>query len=314
LVLGNKFEFASSFIISRTTSLSVLILIVSGFVVIANLQTANGDYVFDRKWGSFGVNDGTQFKQPSDVTKDSSNHVFVADSRNRRIQEFQLASHCPTGTTQVVAGVCFVTKWGQHGSANGQFYNPFDLATDSSNNVFVVDSWNNRIQKFTNSGNFITAWGRAGSGLGEFNLPQSIAVDSSGYVYVVDKDNSRIQKFSNDGAFIGTWGGAGSGPGEFMFPNRIAVDSSLNVFVSDPGNQRIQEFTNNGAFIRSFGAFGDGFDRVTTGTVLSKNYLFQAGDGFHQITIFFDNPEVHTSTMALENSTSPANNTSNVTK
>jgi len=49
--------------------------------------------------------------------------------------------------TQFVSQVCFVTKWGTHGSGDGQFNAPIDVAVGSSG-VYVVDIWNNRIQVF----------------------------------------------------------------------------------------------------------------------------------------------------------------------
>ncbi len=72
------------------------------------------------------------------------------------------------------------------GTGDNQFDSPQDIAVDSSNNVYVVDTSNNRVQKFTSTGTFITKWGTSGSGDGQFNGPQGIAVDSSGTVYVAD--------------------------------------------------------------------------------------------------------------------------------
>ena len=46
----------------------------------------------------------------------------------------------------------FVTKWGSFGSGNGQFNDPNGVAVDGSGNVYVADSNNNRIQKFSCSG------------------------------------------------------------------------------------------------------------------------------------------------------------------
>src|SRR5437016_13439224 len=51
-----------------------------------------------------------------------------------------------------------VTKWGSAGSGDGQFSNPIAVAVDGSGHVFVADSDNVRIQKFTNTGTFLTKW------------------------------------------------------------------------------------------------------------------------------------------------------------
>jgi len=88
----------------------------------------------------------------------------------------------------------FVTKWGSYGTGNGQFKYLYGVAVDSSGNIYVVDTYNNRIQQFNSSGTFITKWGSNGTGDGQFSTPRGIA--SSVNVYVADTSNHRIQKFS----------------------------------------------------------------------------------------------------------------------
>src|SRR5690349_16860233 len=80
----------------------------------------------------------------------------------------------PTRTPSAIGAVSceqFVTKWGSQGSNNGQFNFPYQIAVDSSGNVYAADSGNNRIQKFTSTGGFVTTWGSSGSGPGQFNDP-----------------------------------------------------------------------------------------------------------------------------------------------
>ena len=129
------------------------------------------------------------------------------------------------------------------------FNQPSGIALDSSGNVYVADTWNHRIQKFTSSGQFVTKWGSYGNGDGQFIGPFGIALDSSGNVYVADINNGRIQKFTSDGQFIAKWGSQGSGDGQFDYPSGIAADSSGNVYVADTQNHRIQKFTSDGQFI-----------------------------------------------------------------
>ena len=68
---------------------------------------------------------------------------------------------------------------GQYG-----FRSPEDVAVDSQGFVYVADTGNNRIQKFTNNGTFVTAWGITGNNTGMFNRPAGVAIDSKDFVYV----------------------------------------------------------------------------------------------------------------------------------
>src|SRR5688572_17979175 len=89
-------------------------------------------------------------------------------------------------------------RWGTEGTENGQFKVPHSMAFDSEGNIYVTDTNNHRIQKFTSDGKFITKWGTEGNKDGEFSIPEGIDLDSHENVYVADTGNSRIQKFTSD--------------------------------------------------------------------------------------------------------------------
>ncbi len=166
----------------------------------------------------------------------------------------------PTYTATIIPGPtpCFITVWGSSGNGNSQFNNPEGAAAESSGNVYVADSYNNRIEEFSSTGTYITQWGFSGTSNGQFNYPVAVAVNSSGDVYVSDANNNRIQEFSSIGTYITQWGVTGTGNGQFNSPFGIAVDSSGNVFVVDNGNNRIQEFSSTGAYIIQWGSNGSG--------------------------------------------------------
>jgi len=152
----------------------------------------------------------------------------------------------------------FLFKWGSPGTGDGEFADPHGIAIDSLDNVYIVDSRNYRVQKFTSGGTFITKWGSPGTGDGQFeDETLGIAIDSLDNVYVAD-GNQRIQKFTNDGTFIIKWGSAGTGDGQFNKPSEIATDSSDNVYVVDENNHRVQKFSKEGTFIKKWGSFGTG--------------------------------------------------------
>jgi DNA-binding beta-propeller fold protein YncE len=80
----------------------------------------------------------------------------------------------------------FRGMWGTYGTGDGQFNWPSALSIDSNGNVYVADTNNQRIQKFTDKGIFLDKWGSHGNGEGEFYTPFDIAVDSNDDIYVLD--------------------------------------------------------------------------------------------------------------------------------
>jgi tripartite motif-containing protein 71 len=144
-----------------------------------------------------------------------------------------------------------------------QFNTPFGVGIDSSNNVYVTDSGNNRIQKFDKDGNLLFKFGSPDSGNGEFNLPRQIAVDRNiQFLYVVDSKYHRVQVFDSNGKYIKQWGGKGNGDGKFDLPISIIMDIKGDLIVNDRGTGRVQKFDRDGNFILKFGSIGKGPDQL----------------------------------------------------
>src|SRR5712691_9063032 len=111
------------------------------------------------------------------------------------------------GAQSVYTSYTFTTLAGAAsiGSADGtgsaaRFYQPSGVATDSSGNVYVADSYNHTIRKITPAGAVTTLGGLAGfigsaDGTGSaarFLGPNGVATDSSGNIYVTDSNRIRI--------------------------------------------------------------------------------------------------------------------------
>lgn len=186
-----------------------------------------------------------QFNGIWGIAVDPSDHLYVADTLNHRLQKF-------------ASNGAFITKWGTAGTGNGEFNMPCGIAADAAGHIFVSDFYNDRIQKFTSNGTFVAKWGSHGSGDGQFNGPNGIAVDGSGNILVADVHNHRLQQFTAEGTFLRKWGGPGVGGGQFNEPFGVSVDSSGNIFVTDTINNTVQKFTSSGTFSAGWGSSGSG--------------------------------------------------------
>jgi DNA-binding beta-propeller fold protein YncE len=128
-----------------------------------------------------------------------------------------ILSIAPYGTAGTYS---FVSSFGYYGSGDGEFHSPGGIIMDSSNNIYVTDASNYRVQKFDSSGNYLTQFGSYGTGDGEFAYPWGLAIDSEGNIFVVDSDNHRVQKFDSDGNYLlqfGTYSGGFYTPGDGEF-------------------------------------------------------------------------------------------------
>src|SRR5262249_21123357 len=115
---------------------------------------------------------------------------------------------------------------GGKGGGKGQFDSPTAMAVDPRGNIFVTDTGNGRIEKFSPTGTFLTS-------IGQVDAPNGIAIDREGNIYVAEIGSKhRLQKLAPDGAFIAEWKGPEPG---FYGPRRIAVGPDNSIYVVDSG-------------------------------------------------------------------------------
>jgi DNA-binding beta-propeller fold protein YncE len=206
------------------------------------------------EFGEPGSEDG-QFSEPEGIAI-SGDDVFVADTGNHRIQRFDRI-----GTHEL--------SWGTFGNGDLQFKNPAAIAVDAvdgeGGTVYVADTGNNLIKRYTRNGVFLSAFGRPGAGRGEFSGPTGVATFRDDQhvlrVYVVDGGNDRVQIFDADENVVGVFGRKGPGQGEFDGPQGVVVAPDGSVFVTDGGNDRVQHFAADGRFLRVFGSSGSAVGR-----------------------------------------------------
>jgi uncharacterized protein (TIGR03437 family) len=229
---------------------------------------------------------------PSGVAVDASGNLFVADTDNNRIRKVS-----PTGRIVTVAGIgptspfpfsimgrCSPIDGGYSGdggpAVGAEFDGPVAVAVDTSGNLFIADSCNNRIRRVSPSGIISTVVGNgsmdySGDG-GPATSAQlssgSVSVDTSGNIFIADTANHRIRKVTPTG-IISTVAGDGalgySGDGgpatsaQFLYPTQVAVDASGSLFIADSGPNVIRKVSPSGIITTiagngSAGYSGDG--------------------------------------------------------
>jgi sugar lactone lactonase YvrE/4-amino-4-deoxy-L-arabinose transferase-like glycosyltransferase len=190
----------------------------------------SADFVF----GSMGVEPG-QFQNPRDIALAPDGSLYVADTMNHRIQ------HLTTDGTVLQVWGSFADLAGGD-APGGTFYEPWGVAVGPDGTVYVTDTWNHRVQRFSSEGEFISTWGFFGQGETPFALwgPRDIAIDANGQVFVADTGNKRVVIYDADGNYITQFGSVGFDPGQFDEPVGIAVDKDGLVYIADTWNQRIQ--------------------------------------------------------------------------
>ena len=193
----------------------------------------------DRVIGSQGTAPG-QFQRPRGLAIAPDGSIYVADTNNHRIQHLD-----PQGNVLHVWGSFADMTKGE--APGGTFYEPWGIAVAADGSVFVTDTWNHRIQKFTPDGQFIKMWGYFGQGERPegFWGPRDVLVTKDNQVIVSDTGNKRIVAFDLEGNPITEFGEPGLSPGQFDEPVGLASGTDGQLFVADTWNQRIQSFAQN---------------------------------------------------------------------
>jgi streptogramin lyase len=161
-----------------------------------------------------------------------------------------------TRGTSAETTLSYSKKFGEAGTEAGKLKAPWGDVVNAEGAVLVVDSANNRIEKFSAEGVYVSSFGEAGSGDAQLKEPQGIALDSSGNVYVADTGNNRVEEFSSAGAFVKSIGSLGTESGKLKAPSDLAFDPKGNLWVADTGNSRIEKFSKEGVYVSEFGSAG----------------------------------------------------------
>ena len=189
-------------------------------------------------------------------------------------------------------------NWGQPASQI-QFGNPSGVTVDASGDVWVADTNDNQVDKFSPSGVELTILSGSGNGAGNGALanPHGLASDAAGDVYIADTNNSQVEEFTSTGTLkqvftsSGPTGPAGL-PGRLKNPSGVAVDAAGNVYVADTGNNEVVELSSTGTFVTAFTTSGEGSGSHAlmlapqSVAVDTAGYVYVADTGNNEVEMF----------------------------
>jgi sugar lactone lactonase YvrE len=178
-----------------------------------------------------------QVRLPLDLAFDSAGNLWVADTENDRVQQFDAAGNfkkaLPLGSSS----------------------RPKGIAVAPDGDIWVTETINHRVTVLDQSGTIIRRFGSEGTGDGQLAHPSDVEVDSHGYAWVADSANDRVQIFNESGEFVTQFGAKGAGPGQFNddWWIRLAIDAKGNVFATDQVNARVQRWKAPGRTLIDYG-------------------------------------------------------------
>lgn len=183
-----------------------------------------------------------------DIIRDSQGNIYISDFSNDTVYRFR-----EDGKVPEVMKTRFIGRIGESGFGEGQFYGPTALTVDREDNLYVIDSGNMRVVKFSPNGDFLLSFGREGDNDGEFDHPSGIAVDHAGNIYISDHGKKKIGMYDRSGNFITYLKGI-----DLIDPYGISFAEENRLIVSD------------GPGIKSYDTMHSTWTDIDTGGILER--------------------------------------------
>ncbi|MCX7174435.1 MAG: hypothetical protein NT159_11040 [Proteobacteria bacterium] len=182
--------------------------------------------------------DGTKY-----VTDTGRNQILVYDSNDRFVRalgvegQFRPVDVAIAGERLYVADILHhqvhvleknsgraLFTFGKAGSGDGELFHPTNIALGPDGDIYVVETSNYRVQRFTSEGKSVRSYGDAGTTLGSFARPKGIAIDKLGRLLVGDAAFQNVQIFDSAGKLLLYFGQADGHAEGLNLPAGVTID------------------------------------------------------------------------------------------
>ncbi len=211
--------------------------------------------------GDTGEAPAAQLNYAQGVALSATGALYIADSNNHRVRMVSP----PTVVTRVMRTTAGTGTAGYNGdgpATAAHLYYPYGVAVDAQGNVFISDTYNQRIRKVTAATGAISTV--AGTGVAGYNgdgpattvrlyYPAGLAIDADGNLYIADQYNYRVRKLTAATGVLTTIAGIGTGgstgdnglatTAQLNLPTGVGLDAANNVYIADQSNHKIRKVT-----------------------------------------------------------------------
>ncbi len=162
-----------------------------------------------------GISDNEPFKAIGGIASDGKGNIYIG------LGDY-VAKFDENGN--------FIAKIGEN-----KVSNVFQVAVDSSGNIWAASNGTQAVVGFKPDGTFISQFSPA-------HAPVGLFVDAKNNFYITTTDDNKVYIYGSDGKLKGSFGGGGKAVGKFWVPYGITVGQDGNILVADTENGRIQAF------------------------------------------------------------------------